>query len=182
MPYDIKTYSQYVPIQYGDLKLYINIINGTGVPEVTINGVHIDQAVENECTVRLNYEILKEMQKQRINITIDFSGGKRKLMAIIPQSQCADEAPIHLLPGDLQKIYRTCVDKYDGLNVYERAGEYGVFLLYVIDSFRTAAKRRVLPFDKENFRMMTQQKQDEIISLYDASAMNLYMGLKHHYT
>jgi len=144
LPPDVATYSQYVPIRYGDMELFVSIINGAEDPVVTINGVRADINVVKTRSVILEYTYLKQMRKKHIEIIIDLSGqtGKLDVNAAVYKS---DDAPTRLLPENMKKIYHACVKKYESLGDCERVGEYGVFLADVIESFHAAAKRRALP-------------------------------------
>lgn len=169
LPQDIEIYTQHLPIYYGECEIYITIINGTCNPTVTVNEEKI--LLENNEIV-LKYEMLKKIGKC-IKVVINYSGNEEAGFTYINKKEDG-KAPVHLLPKEMLEEYSACILKYEKLSDNDKE----IFLKDVIKAYEAAARRRELPFDKENFRPMTPKKKEEIICIYDRTAQNLYKGIK----
>ena len=163
LPADITEYSQNSPIFFGKAKLFIRAKNGEHTAKLYLDGSLICSA-DSEGHMFIPAELLTEGDHD-IYISSDGNDFAPPQPAYLSNEEKPDPA---VLPPELAEIWRET----------EKASDSFGRTVHLMAS--AAALRRKLPFEKENFRPMTEEKKKAILQLYDESVKNAYNAYKFH--
>jgi hypothetical protein len=171
IPFGISEYIQHEAVWLGDKRIYISVINGVSIEQVTVNGKLFTGDFSKG--IILEYDMLPMEAKVRIIMSSNENSGDIKLNDRIPYT-FDEETDSKKLPEELEHFYYQFTDICNNLKNSGITEKQNYYALEVLQAIKACALRKMIPFsEKKYLRHMNEHKKAEIYEQYEKAAMAL---------